>query len=67
MKTVKTIAVAIVIAISAILFHLIVLIRLPFLLVIGTARMWATIIQSEAKNLYFHIRELWRVNYQKVE
>lgn len=67
MKTVKTIAVAIVIAISAILFHLIVLIRLPFLLVIGAVRMWAAIIQSEAKNLYSHIGELWRVNYQKVE
>lgn len=67
MKTVKTIAVAIVIAISAILFHLIVLIRLPFLLIIGTVRMWATIIQSEAKLLYSNIRELWRVNYQKVQ
>lgn len=67
MKTVKSIALAIVIAISAILFHLIILIRLPFLLIIGTIKMWATIIKSEVKILYSHIGELWKVNYQKVQ
>lgn len=66
MKIIKTVLVAIIIALSAIAFHIIIFARLPFLLLIGTVKMWAAIIFSEMTILYSHIREMWRVNYQKV-
>lgn len=66
MKIIKTVLVAIVVALSAIAFHLIIFLRLPFLLLIGTVKMWVAIIASEMTILYSHIREMWRVNYQKV-
>ena len=66
MKIIKTVLVAIVVALSAIAFHIIIFARLPFLLIIGTLKMWVAIIASEMSILYAHIREMWRVNYQKV-
>jgi hypothetical protein len=66
MKIIKTVLVAIVVALSAIAFHIIIFARLPFLLLIGTVKMWVAILASEMTLLYSHIREMWRVNYQKV-
>lgn len=66
MKIIKTVLVAIIVALSAIAFHIIIFARLPFLLLIGTVKMWAAIIASEMTILYAHIQEMWRVNYQKV-
>lgn len=66
MKIIKTVLVAIIVAFSAIAFHIIIFARLPFLLIIGTVKMWVAIIFSEMTILYSHIREMWRVNYQKV-
>lgn len=66
MKIIKTVLVAFVVALSAIAFHIIIFARLPFLLLIGAVKMWVAIIASEMTILYSHIREMWRVNYQKV-